>query len=115
LGKVLAAYQDWDEIEQNLLSRGMPALTERTLVTPQAYRVALEETRAQKFAIDDREYNNLVSCVAAPIRDMTGQVVAGVSISTVGESVDSLQFKELATDVKETAGKLSRNLGYQGE
>ncbi|MGF1429319.1 IclR family transcriptional regulator [Kitasatospora sp. LaBMicrA B282] len=55
--------------------------TARTLTTPQALLAELDTVAEQGWAQDRGEHESFVNCVAAPVRDATGRVVAAVSLS----------------------------------
>jgi IclR family acetate operon transcriptional repressor len=54
-----------------------------------------------------------VRCVAAPIRDHTGAVIASLSISGPATRIRETDVPRLAEGVKETARKLSLQLGHR--
>ena len=68
--------------------------------------------RERGWAIDDEEDLINIRCVAAPVRDMQGQVVA--AISAVGTVLDISQdrFDELAGALCATAREISQHLGH---
>ncbi|BAJ32247.1 MULTISPECIES: IclR family transcriptional regulator [Kitasatospora] len=55
--------------------------TPNTLTSPQALLAELEQVAAQGWAQDHAEHESFINCVAAPIRDASGRVVAAASIS----------------------------------
>ncbi len=115
LGKVLAAFhQQPAEIERILRSAGMRRATPQTITSMSAFQEELARIRQNDYAIDDREYNELVTCAAAPVRDSAGRTIAGLSISTIGVSVESARFRELIDVVKESAFQVSLALGWNG-
>jgi DNA-binding IclR family transcriptional regulator len=66
------------------------------------------------IAVEQRESNPDMSCVAAPVRDSAGQVVAALSISVpmIRWSEERLaELKELAV---KGAAELSERLGHRG-
>ena len=68
------------------------------------------QVRVEGFALDDGEYIEDVRCVAAPIRDPLGEIVASVGISS---PVTRLQTKAIAratAAVKKTADAISASL-----
>lgn len=75
----------------------------------------MDEVRSRGYATDDEEYCRGVVCVAAPVFDYTGEVVAALGIAslTIENSVDELVNKHLAALLKEAEG-LSRELGHDG-
>lgn len=115
LGKVLAAFhQQPGEIERVLRSAGMQRATPQTITSMSAFQEELARIREKGYAVDDREYNELVTCAAAPVRDSTGRTIAGLSISTIGVSVESARFRELIDVAKESADRVSLALGWNG-
>jgi IclR family pca regulon transcriptional regulator len=56
-------------------------LTPRTITDVGALRAALEQVRAQGWALVYQELEDGLRSLAAPVRDATGAVVAAVNIS----------------------------------
>lgn len=57
------------------------ALTANTVIDPARLREALAQTRARGYGVDDAEVADNLYCVAVPVRDADGQVVAAISAS----------------------------------
>lgn len=115
LGKLLGAYGEPVDITQRLRAAGLTRYTPQTITSLPALEEELALIREQGYAIDDREFNELVVCVAAPVRDVAGRVTTGLSISTFGISVKSARFRELTRQVAENADRISRALGWRPE
>lgn len=114
IGKLLLAYVDQDELKVELTP-----LTPNTHVDPQALQKELLQIRAKGVAYDREEAVVGLSCVAAPIRDFTGEVIAGVSISapTVRFVQKEQQWMSLvctaAAEISSQMGYLKNVTGYQ--
>lgn len=80
VGKVLLAHLP-DAERRRLLARELEPLTSRSITEPHVLANQLDEVKASGFAIEDGESSPDVACVAAPVRDHTGAVVAALSIS----------------------------------
>ena len=65
------------------------------------------------FGVDNEELNAGVMCVAAPIRDHAGEVVAAISVSLLKARVTDARLEKIAQEVIRTAGIISRAIGYQ--
>lgn len=91
----------------------MQRVTPQTITSLSAFREELARIRKQGYAVDDHEYSELVVCAAAPVRDASGRVAAGLSISTFGISVKSVRFQELITVAISTADRVSAALGWK--
>jgi IclR family KDG regulon transcriptional repressor len=71
----------------------------------------LARTREQGYAFDDCESNVAVRCVAAPIANASGAVVAAISVSVPTVRWDAKTEQRLAAVVRPAAARLSRRLG----
>ena len=59
-----------------MIEIGLKRYTPNTIVEPAALQEELAQVRQRGYAIDDEEIEPGLRCVAAPIRDHSGQVVA---------------------------------------
>ncbi|MFF2846349.1 IclR family transcriptional regulator [Streptomyces sp. NPDC058001] len=89
------------------------AMTPNSITDPAALRIALGEIRARGVAVESRESNPDVSCVAAPVRDRTGQVVAALSVSVPMIRWSDERRAELEQLAVRGAGELSERLGLR--
>lgn len=81
IGKTLLAHREVAEVRQLLGARPPRRLTEHTLVDPDVLLDELRLVRAAGHAVDHGEAVSDVSCLAAPIRDDLGSVVAALSVT----------------------------------
>ena len=81
LGKVLLAHLPWEDVVAILEAHPPARLTPATFVDEEELRVELAEVARQGYAVDAEERTPGVVCIAAPVRDLTGRVVAAISIS----------------------------------
>ncbi|MFH9428265.1 IclR family transcriptional regulator [Streptomyces sp. NPDC017615] len=88
--------------------------TGTTITDPAAYRKALDETRARGFAVDDGEYEDYVNCVAVPVRDSGGEVIAAVSVTALKAKADLAALeRDVLPELTATAQTISRELGWR--
>jgi IclR family acetate operon transcriptional repressor len=66
----------------------------------------------QGVAMDDEEYREGVRCLAAPVRDFSGAVVAAVGISGPADRLCSDEIDRASLAVRHAARELSGQLGY---
>jgi DNA-binding IclR family transcriptional regulator len=71
----------------------------------------LGEIRARGYSVDLEELEAGLCCVAAPLFNGTGEVVASISVSGPGFRINEETIPELARDVRQTAWHISRLLG----
>jgi DNA-binding IclR family transcriptional regulator len=114
VGKALLAFQP-EAVLEHICQRGLTGYTPRTITDPARLRKELEKVRTGGYAVDDGEHHSGVRCVAAPIRNHSGNVVASLSISGPAVRISKEAIPSLAQRVREVAGKLSARLGYKGE
>lgn len=112
VGKVLICSESEEELRKKLPEQ-IVKRTSKTLTDPKAVVDHLKKVARQGYAIDDEEYEEGVRCIAAPVRDYTGNVVAAISISGPAMRMPDKKISEdLAQTVKEAGEEISRRLGY---
>jgi len=112
LGKVLLAYLSAEERKKILGEKVLPRLTENTITDKMELEKELGKVREQGFALDREENEKDVRCVAAPIRNYLGEVIAALSISSPIFRIDKNAQNNLKEALLETSKKISKRLGY---
>jgi len=90
----------------------MPSRTSHTITEPGRFAEELTRIRAQGFALDDEEHEEGVRCLAVPVRDGSGQVVASLSVSGPVTRLGDEQIRAFTAEVLECGTQLSSRLGY---
>ena len=83
--------------------------------TPEALSGWLERMRAYAragYGFDLEENEDQVRCVAAPIRDVAGRVIAAISVASAAQYMNDQRMQSLTQDVVETASRISEDLGW---
>lgn len=81
LGRVLLAGQDDQWLDHYLATVELPAITPRTINTPDKLRTELMRIRRQGWALVDQELEDGVCAAAAPIHDEHGNVIAAINLA----------------------------------
>jgi len=115
LGKVLLAHLTEKERKKILGEKVIPRLTKNTLTDKKELEKELDKVREQGFALDREENEKDVRCVAAPIRNYQGEVIAALSISSPAFRIDKNIQNNLKNALIETSEKISKRLGYNGK
>ncbi len=110
-GKAILAWLPEPELVRWLKGRRFLAYTERTMTTRTAIVGHLREVRDRGYAIDDEEYVPDVRCLAAPILNYKGEVVASVGISGLANRLKGERLQEIVAAVRKTASAISAALG----
>ncbi|HYF84045.1 MAG TPA: IclR family transcriptional regulator [Clostridia bacterium] len=112
LGKaLLAAYSD-NRIKEITGGSELPLITEYTIKSYDELIVDLKGIRSRGYAIDDRENEEDVFCVAAPIYDRSGKPIAAISIASLASKINSDRLEQFGKLVSDTALDISKRLGY---
>lgn len=115
-GKALLAFLPEVEIEARLSRAKLRRYTRNTIVTISGVRNECRRVRRMGYAIDREEREEGLKCVAAPVRNHTGAVVASVGILGPAFRLPDRKVPEIAATVVETADAVSMELGfYQAE
>lgn len=112
LGKAMLAYLPIAEV-QVVLAGELHPRTPNTVTDPNTLLRRLEEVRSRGYAVDDEENELDVRCVAAPVFNHTGQVIAGISVSGLASRVTDERLLELAVMVRGAGEALSARMGYK--
>jgi DNA-binding IclR family transcriptional regulator len=111
-GKVLLSALDRTEV-----ARQVPALrayTANTITTLEGLMRELEEVRQRGFAIAIDELEIGLTAVAAPVRNIHGEVMASLSISGPTFRLDARRVPQMTDAVSVAAQEVSRRLGWRG-
>jgi DNA-binding IclR family transcriptional regulator len=114
-GKALLA--DFDEAALKGLfgEKPLKAWTKNTIVSVGGLAKACEEIRGRGFATDESEFLDGVRCLAAPIRDRDGAVIASIGISAPVARFPREREADYAQRVRAVAGQIGEMIGGRGE
>lgn len=110
LGKLFLASETAQGIRDYARRTGLPGKTPHSLTTLTALESVLDTVRKEGIAYDDEEAELGLKCVAAPIHDAEGDIVAALSVSAPTERHDPTWIEQ----IRQTAHAVSRDLGYAG-
>ena len=112
LGKTLLAYSPERDVEAWAATQKFPALTPRTITSVKRLLKELRAIRERGYGIDDEEREKGVKCLAAPVRNHNGDVVAAVSVAgPIDRMPQDLVGTEIAEVVTAAARAISIDLG----
>lgn len=110
-GKVMFAYFHKSAIER-VLNNKLEAFTNNTITNPIRLEEELATIRSRGFAIDNEEREVGLRCIAAPVFDHLGQVVAAIGISGPTRRFTAEQVEGLIQSTTAAAQELSARLGH---
>lgn len=109
VGKLFLAQMEEDSLEAWIRKNGLPAITASTLTESDALRRELNRIRQEGVSISQGENIEGIRAIAAPIHDVSGEVVAAVSVSGPRSRLDGV-LDSLIDMVKNTANSISEDL-----
>ena len=112
VGKVLLSGMTNDEIDRVIAERGLKKYTPNTITNRNDLFEEIERVRNEGVAFDHEELNIGVKCIAAPILNRAGRVVASVSISGPSQRFISETIHFFESEVKTAGYEISRGLGF---
>jgi IclR family transcriptional regulator, acetate operon repressor len=110
VGKAILAWLGEDALRP-VIDAGMPPVTERTTTDPGQLRAELERVRRRGYAVDDRENEPEVRCVAAPVFDHNDSVAGALSVSGLISRIPPARVHEIGPMIIRTGLEISRALG----
>jgi IclR family transcriptional regulator, acetate operon repressor len=114
-GKALLADCGVPELKALYGSRRLERFTPRTIASIPQLAKACADIRAKGFAVDDAEYVEDIRCVAAPIRDREGVVIASIGISAPATRFPKERDPVFARHVIDVAAEASAALAEPAE
>jgi DNA-binding IclR family transcriptional regulator len=112
-GKVLLAFMPGTQRDQ-ILRGGLNATTPQTITDPDELSMHLKRVRENGYALTTEELEVGLHAVAAPIRDLEGDVVASISVSGPSYRMPADRLVEVALQAVEAANLVSQQLGWSG-
>ncbi len=107
-GKLFLAYDDPRLVRAYATRTGLGGHTRNSITELSKLERELSLVRARGVARDNEELELGVRCIAAGIRDDTGRIVAGLSVSAPAERLQ----EDWIADLQATAARISSRLGY---
>ncbi len=111
-GKVLLAFSGTEARNHILKTTALSRKTPYTLTSRLLLNKEFQKITRQGFAVDREESLVGVTCVGAPIRDRSGEVVAAISLSGSKSRMEEKGMKEIVEGVRSAAMKISAAMGY---
>ena len=112
LGKSFLANISSKEVERVVHRKGLPAFTSRTITDFKILLKELEHVRQRGIAYDNQEIEVGLTCVASPIFDYSGKVIAAISLAGPTERIEQRKH-EIEPLLRQNALQVSVEMGYR--
>lgn len=114
VGKILLSGMNEEEFKQATVSIDFFKKTAKTIDSLEELQKEIERVKKQQYALDNIENEEGIRCIAAPICDFSGKIVASFSVSGPVHRITMERIHdELIRKMRETSKKISQQLGYQ--
>jgi len=114
IGKVILAELGLEEWRARTGQGDLPGFTPASITDPDALQAELEAVRSQGFALDRQEFVEVTCCVAAPIRDQRGRLVASLGVSVPASRFSAVQ-ERLISSVRDISRQASAPINNDSE
>lgn len=111
-GRAILAFSS-AELIQRVMASDLTTRTPNTLTSATELLQVLNQVKQQGYAIDDEESEVGMRGISAPLRDITGQVVASIGVGGPSQRLTLKKLRSLAPLVIQTAEDISVQLGYR--
>ena len=111
VGKVILSQLSPARLEALLAHVDWTAHTQSTHTSPETLAADLDRIRQRGWGVDDGEFEEFVNCIAVPICNSTGDIVAGISITSIKVIASLKHLAAFLPALQQTAQAISRELG----
>ena len=111
IGKALLFDHDTHDLRALFDDVAFQRYTARTVASVDDLVEDIARSRARSYAFDDQEFHDGVRCLAAPLREYGGKIVAAIGISGPSTRLSHAHLPALAAIVREVAESLSEEMG----
>jgi DNA-binding IclR family transcriptional regulator len=87
-------------------------MTGRSITDSTRLKEEIEQVRKNSWARDDGEYSPGAGCVASPVCDHEGQVIAAITVTGPSERIED-GIEDIINMVKSSAVEISKGMGYR--
>ncbi|ARQ71820.1 IclR family transcriptional regulator [Streptomyces marincola] len=111
VSKAILAHLEPQLRERLLAGADFARLTPSTRTDPAALRAELAVIAERGWAEDDEECEPYVNCLALPVRDATGGVLAAVSVTALSAVAPLPALRAVLPELRTAVARVSRELG----
>ncbi|QGH36490.1 helix-turn-helix domain-containing protein [Gracilibacillus salitolerans] len=113
VGKALLLGFTQEQLDHLIEEKGLPKFTETTITDKANLQKELKAIKERGYVIDEQEHEKGIRCIAAPLYDHDGNVIAAISIAGPADRVTNERVKgDLARAILDQSKHISAKLGY---
>jgi IclR family KDG regulon transcriptional repressor len=112
VGKAILAHLPFNVVLDILERKGMPRHTDKTITDKDEFLKELAQVKQKGYALDLEENEYGIRCIAVPIFDHVGKVIAAVSLSGPTIRMTDERIEQLQARMRQIGKQISARLGY---
>jgi DNA-binding IclR family transcriptional regulator len=113
LGKTLLAFSPRDQVESTINTHGLTRFNANTICTANHLYEELARIKEQGYGVDNSEHERHLVCLAVPILDRKGELVAAISITgTVVDFPDQESQQRILPAIRAARDHIRKDMGY---
>ena len=112
VGKLLLLNYSEAQFEALEKKFGLTKYTDNTITTLEELKREITQVMKQGYALDNEECEEGVKCIAVPVRNYTGEVTAGISLSAPVTRLDKVRTEQIISYLKNVSAEASKELGW---
>lgn len=112
VGKAILASLSETEVRHIMATKGMPKLTQKTIITIDDMLKELIEIKRTKIAKDDEENEMGIICLGTPVLDYSGRAIGGVSVSGPANRMEEKGLDKIGSELRKVGEEISAKLGF---
>jgi DNA-binding IclR family transcriptional regulator len=109
-GKTLLAYRAGDERDATIKRTKLDRCTERTITDRSELKKECDQILEKGYSVDWGEAAEGIHCVAAPIRDRSGALIATIWVSGIAGRMPKKMFPSVGGEVIQAANEIERRI-----
>lgn len=112
LGKILYAFMDQEKLLEIIHSSNFESFTKKSITSPDVFLKEIEQARKDTVSFDNEEVLQGIACIAGPIFNHNGEVLAAFSVSGEADFIYKNK-KSIVDEIKYTSMEISKVFGYK--
>ena len=112
IGKLFLTEYSEEQIDRLIQTRGLEPLTPNTITTKTTLKEELKQIEQRGYAFDNEECEISARCVAFPLRNHSGRIIAGLSVTGPSARLTTSLINEKINDLTSIGNQISQKLGY---
>ncbi|TCP19289.1 IclR family transcriptional regulator [Scopulibacillus darangshiensis] len=113
VGKAILSHQTPAEVAEIIKQNGLPKHTDYTITNKGRFLQELDDIKTKGYSLDLEENEYGIICIAVPVFDYLGKVMAAISVSGPSIRMSEDRIACLKQKIIESGSKISARLGYK--